>query len=502
MKAKITSGKSFKNIINYVFSPGEKRKSDRADWVGGTLGSNKPQEMIKEFDTVQRLRPDINIKNPSWHCSLSLPKGEYLSDGQWSNLADDFMSKMKFSEHNPYAVVRHNDTEFDHVHIIASKVPTVGPAWKDGREILRAIAATQELEKEYGLTQTPGFRKRKNARATYRERKKAENSGVTPPRIQLQELIDEAVVGNPTAPEFAQRLEDAGVIVRAGMTSTGRMGGFSFELDGLAFKGSKLGKAYGWGGLQKRGVTYDVDRDAERLERYRLPVAERPPHTDETVPETSWSTQTVETSPELEEDTDSTSPEPGAEKMLRALEGYCQSEIENNEETVETSPQQDCAENPPTETAPTASDVDTNSIEAARLEAAINAVSEIFDQSVEQGKSRALSETLQEPNQQQHWVENLCPNLAYLLNSEQTFELFGKHRTVAWNEEQQRLTLRENETQEIVLDAKWKEGRWQDNGSNLTAAFFEQIKQALDIHNRERERELQKQRSSGGFELD
>ena len=56
-------------------------------------------------------------------------------------------------------------------------------------------------------------------------------------------MIDEAVVGNPTTPEFAQRLEDVGVIVRAGMTSTGRMAGFSFELDGLAFKGSKLGKA-------------------------------------------------------------------------------------------------------------------------------------------------------------------------------------------------------------------------------------------------------------------
>ena len=281
MKAKITSGKNFKSIINYVFGPGEKNKTDRADWIGGTLGSNKPQEMIKEFNTVQRLRPDINIKNPSWHCSLTLPKGEYLPDGQWSNLVDDFMEVMKFSKYNPYTIVRHNDTELDHVHIIASKVPTIGPAWKDGREILRAIAATQELEKEYGLTQTPGYRKRKSARATYRERKKAENSGITPPRIQLQELIDRAVVDKPTAPQFAQRLEDAGVVVRAGITSTGRMGGFSFELDGLAFKGSKLGKAYGWGGLQKRGVSYHADRDAAELERYRLPVEERPPLKEE-----------------------------------------------------------------------------------------------------------------------------------------------------------------------------------------------------------------------------
>lgn len=282
MKAKVTSGKNFQSIINYLFSPGGRGKEDRATWVGGIVGSDNPQEMIKEFEKVQHLRPDINIKNPCWHCSLSLTKGEHLSDGQWSNIAEDFMDKMKFTEYNPYTVIRHKDTEHDHVHIITSKVPTVGPAWKDNYEIFRAIAATQELEKEYNLTQTPGYKKRESARATYRERKKAENSGITPPRIQLQEYIDKAIADKPTAPQLAQRLEDAGVIVRASVASTGKMNGFSFELDGLVFKGSKLGKAYGWGGLQKRGVTYDVDRDAEGIERYRLPVEERPPHTNST----------------------------------------------------------------------------------------------------------------------------------------------------------------------------------------------------------------------------
>ncbi|NES64043.1 MAG: relaxase/mobilization nuclease domain-containing protein [Okeania sp. SIO2D1] len=430
MKAKITSGKNFKSIINYVFGPGEKNKADRADWIGGTLGSDNPQGMIKEFNTVQRLRPDINIKNPSWHCSLTLPKGEYLSDGQWSNLVDDFMGVMKFSKYNPYTVVRHDDTELDHVHIIASKVPTIGPAWKDGREIFRAIAATQELEKEYGLTQTPGYRKRESARATYRERKKAENSGVTPPRIQLQELIDEAVVGNPTAPEFAQRLEDAGVVVRAGIASTGRMGGFSFELDGLAFKGSKLGKAYGWGGLQKRGVSYDAERDAEGIERYRLPVEERPPR--------------------IEESEKSTPIYIDIEKPEQEPEQPRQEQSESIPEVTQ----------PPTE--PTA-------------------LSEISSP---------------EPGQQQQWVENLCYDLADLLNNEQASEVKGKRRTIAWDREQKRLTLRENKTKEVVLDAEWDEDEecWKDNGSSLTVADFEDISRGLDKWRADRDREQERER--------
>ena len=116
MKAKITKGKNFKTIINYIFSPGEKDKKDRAEWIGGTLASDNPDGLIKEFAVVQKLKPDI--KNPSWHCSLTLPEGEYLSQNQWSDVVADFMDKMKFDKYTPYVIVRHNDTEFDHVHVI------------------------------------------------------------------------------------------------------------------------------------------------------------------------------------------------------------------------------------------------------------------------------------------------------------------------------------------------------------------------------------------------
>jgi hypothetical protein len=71
--------------------------------------------------------------------------------------------------------------------------------------------------------------------------------------MRLQSAIDAALQGMPTAVQFAQRLTDAGVTVRANVASTGRMNGFSFELGGIAFKGSDLGKTYTWQGLQSRG---------------------------------------------------------------------------------------------------------------------------------------------------------------------------------------------------------------------------------------------------------
>ena len=36
-------------------------------------------------------------------------------------------------------------------------------------------------------------------------------------------------------------------------------------MNGIAFKGSDLEKSYGWNALQKRGLSYEQDRDGEAL---------------------------------------------------------------------------------------------------------------------------------------------------------------------------------------------------------------------------------------------
>lgn len=584
MKAKITRGKTFKGLLNYIFDLGSKATRDKIPFiVGGNMAGASPQQLTREFVAVRQLRPDI--ERAAWHCSLSLPPGERPTNEQWNEITQDFMEGMGFSDYTPYVAVRHNDKEHDHIHIVASRIGGDSKVWVGKWEAYKAIEVTQRLEEKYDLTRV-AFKPAEKKRPTYKELHKAERTGVTPPRIQLQELIDEAVADKPTAPQLAQRLEDKGVIVRANVASTGRMNGFSFELDGLAFKGSSLGKAYSWSGLQKRGITYNVETDAVELERYRLPVTERPPRADEILPETSSSTQTVQTSPLtgnepniVTADTEETSPQ--TEKMLKALEGYYQSQINKNYETVESRAKEDLGNFSQPETAPTTYDLtDTDTTELSSVKEALETTLEEMEKITEamrvtidrgnsdnytQGKSpvraeefssltvsiedtakleeteaspeittpevtqppvdkcvyskalatetspeatqpstepTALSEIPQEPNQQQEWIESLVPDLAQLLIDARTHQLEGKHRTLTWDKKQQRLTLQENQTQEIVLDAKWKERRWQDNGSNLTAAFFEQIKQALDTHNSERERELQKQRSLGGFELE
>jgi hypothetical protein len=80
-------------------------------------------------------------------------------------------------------------------------------------------------------------------------------------RVQLQLAVDAALLDNPTFADFVGRLHADGVEVRPNIQSTGRIAGISFGLDGFSIKGSRLGKAYTWNALQKRGLNYEHERD-------------------------------------------------------------------------------------------------------------------------------------------------------------------------------------------------------------------------------------------------
>jgi hypothetical protein len=224
-------------------------------------------DLMEQFAVTSRIRPDIG--RPAWHCSLSLPPGERLDDAKWAEIADDFMAMMGFSGSCPYTVVRHSDKGHDHVHIMASRIGFDGRVWKAGRDVYKAIRATGELEARHGLTVTKGLdgrAERKNP--SFAERQMETRTGEASPRARLQDLIDDVLATGPTAAEFCEFLEAGGVEVRANLASTGKMNGFSFSVGGIAFKGSSLGKAYGWAGLRGRGLSHEPDRDCAGLERF------------------------------------------------------------------------------------------------------------------------------------------------------------------------------------------------------------------------------------------
>ena len=77
----------------------------------------------------------------------------------------------------------------------------------------------------------------------------------------MQMILDQVSRDRPRMPELIDRLQQENISVKVVQTRQG-IRGISYEMEGVAFSGTKLGRAYTFPGLQKhRGVGYEPDRD-------------------------------------------------------------------------------------------------------------------------------------------------------------------------------------------------------------------------------------------------
>jgi hypothetical protein len=275
---KILRGYTFKSVLLYCEGRGEKDDAPEGRLIGGNMSGQTVPELMQEFLVSRRLRPDI--EKTTWHNSLRLPPGDLIADDKWAEVVADYMQRMGFSPAHPYCIWSHDDEVA--VHIIASRIGFDGSVYLGQNENLASTRHIQDLERVHGLRLTKGpeyinpdaepeaLRPVPRERAALRKSEidKAVRTGNEPPKLRLQRLIDAAMVDAPTVVELAERLEAEGVSVRANLASTGTFNGFSFELAGVSFKGSELGKGYAWKGLQAKGVTYEQARDRASLERF------------------------------------------------------------------------------------------------------------------------------------------------------------------------------------------------------------------------------------------
>ncbi|EMH2837405.1 relaxase/mobilization nuclease domain-containing protein [Escherichia coli] len=248
---KIKRGKQFAGVILYSLKSGSHHKISPYV-IGGNMTGSTAAELINEFEGIRLLRPDV--AKPVWHNSLRLPKGESLSTKQWAAFADDYMARMGFTDTHLRCYIMHDDSDGQHIHIIANRINMVGGKLYLGKnENLISTRIISELEKVHKLTQTTSAisshsqDKRKPSR---NELMMAERTTTPCPRSTLQSLIDNALTGRPDLLTFITMLEKEGVNCKPNIASTGKMNGFSFQYQGIAFKASQLGKKYGWSSLQ------------------------------------------------------------------------------------------------------------------------------------------------------------------------------------------------------------------------------------------------------------
>jgi hypothetical protein len=258
MIANQVKGRGFGGTVAYVLG------KDGAERIGGNMLGENTQELTAEFSESRKLKPLVH--RAVYHTSLSLPAGERLSNDKWNAVAGRYLNEMGF-QGSQYLVVRHTDTPHDHIHLVASRIRmTDGSVVSESRDYQRSEGVLRGIEKDYGLTRVTPSREVEHRAPSHGELELA-RKGIPSTRLRLQGLVDGAIHDRPTMTTFLGRMEASQVSVIPNQAKAGHISGVTFLLEGEPMKGSDLGRGYTWAGLQKRGVSYEHDRDSQAVSR-------------------------------------------------------------------------------------------------------------------------------------------------------------------------------------------------------------------------------------------
>jgi hypothetical protein len=150
MIAKIIRGTGFAGALRYVLNDKDSHQ-DRATLLMTNTGGDDATSIAQEMRAIA----DVGkISKPVTHIILSHNK-DNLDDRQWCELATKYIDKMGYKDHQ-FALVRHNDTQNDHVHLIINAVNLeTGKGLNTSNEKYRSLGAIKEITQEMNLTQNP-----------------------------------------------------------------------------------------------------------------------------------------------------------------------------------------------------------------------------------------------------------------------------------------------------------------------------------------------------------
>lgn len=249
MIAKVKVGTNFTKLMRYLVHNRDHKN------IGDNMGDLNVDQQLDALKCVAD--QNRRLKNKVFHGSLSLPIGESLTETQWKDCAHQFMSDMGFSN-SPYAIVRHYDKEYEHIHLCASRVDYDGKTISDSRSYSRAMDSVRKLEKLYGLQEVLEHENKSKSNKKSTKEIHAERRGHKLIKTKIKEAIDASISNSRGVnrkefnQNFAKNFKQTGIEIQVHKHKSGDVYGMSFESNGIPFKSSKLGKNYQYTQLNKR----------------------------------------------------------------------------------------------------------------------------------------------------------------------------------------------------------------------------------------------------------
>ena len=297
---------SFRNRIEYIFGLS---KHEHAITTIKTIGKNcfapdplrhghtkdkiDAEGMIQEFDAIEKMRDSAidsdRVIKPVWHAMLSLKPGESLTEEQWLEAVETYLSDLGFDLENKWVAVLHGDTDHQHVHIVANRISMNEEftVVRDSNERIRSCDSTSDLEDRFGLSKAPAPKETWGTPISRAQLEASQRDGSIPLKHRMIAKIAGAVEATQQAQGdmfmLVSLLRRQQVYVHFTKNADGQPTGISYEYQGTVISGRKLKRSRLT--LQKlttqEGIEYDPEtfreleieaarRDAEREERVRI----------------------------------------------------------------------------------------------------------------------------------------------------------------------------------------------------------------------------------------
>lgn len=240
MVGKITTGKSFRGCLNYLFQ-GRLQETKEAQQL---VAQQKQVEVIaynqcfgnrlaltREFIEVSKLNQ--NVSKPVFHISLSFAH----ADSGRLNLQDkaDIAEKLAMDfgfQNNQYVVIAHKDTGHEHLHVVANRIGYDGRTASDSNSYKRMAEYCRKMEQEYKLT--PVLSPGKFLRS---EQRVAQSQRIDQRKETLKQHLSQAIKQSKDITQVRQYMERQGYQVELGR-------GIAFtDAQHVRFKGSQVGYA-------------------------------------------------------------------------------------------------------------------------------------------------------------------------------------------------------------------------------------------------------------------
>ena len=252
MIAFANTGVRFKGAISYVLKEHEKNltieKMPEIIEVNKIWGTSA--QMAKQMHFISEL--NTKSSRPVLHVAFSFHKEEKLSREKQLEAIHLALKEIAFDrDKNQYILVKHNDTDIEHYHLVINKVNEIGDNLSTGFIKNRLQVACDKVEKQMGLRYTKGrtvvYDAENNKGYSYVKKEVPKNkkfiektANISDTKQYIHDQLKEVLCYLKEINDLEKELKKRGIECKTTYNKNG-LSGISFHYNNQAYKGSLIG---------------------------------------------------------------------------------------------------------------------------------------------------------------------------------------------------------------------------------------------------------------------